>query len=354
MSGMDLADILRFIVLLTSTGVLASAGNWHSASSGIDSWLQGNATNVNQAAASSGKSRTFSNQFLTIAISPGWTAHPVNQILDITRGKYILSINPMFTHARNIGGFFEIAARMPSVDAVMRHVDQPAGGWECSQTERMTVSSTISGSNYYTDKSKTGSGCTFPLDPRPAWFGSFFGDRSSESEHNITLSYDTADVSKLPKRNSQELRGIFRDVVAMLKTLRLKPPLVITKVDPETAAPGATVTIYGRGFAIPNYHASLIFKELPNDSMPEPITAPDGNSMTFQVPSSINTISCQPGYIQVDEDCVPTPADHVDINDCPQSAGFCGIPISPRTYHIMVNLEGTGVITKPVAFTVDP
>jgi hypothetical protein len=192
------------------------------------------------------------------------------------------------------------------------------------------------------------------LDPQPAWFGSFFGDRSTETEHTITLSYDIADVNNLPKRNSQELRGIFRDVVAMLKTLRLKPPLVITRLDPEAAAPGATVTIHGRGFAMPNYHASLIFKEFPNNSMPEPTIAPDGNSMTFQVPNSIDTISCQPGSIDVDEDCVPTPADHVDINDCPQSADFCGIPISPRTYHIMVNLVGTGVSSKPVLFTVDP
>ena len=223
---MDLADVLRLVVLLSLTGVLASARNWHSASSNVDPWLQVNSTNVNQSAASSRKSRTFSNQFLTIAISPEWTARSENQILDITHGKYILSINPMFTHASGITGgrFPEIAARMPSVDAVMRHVDQPAGGWECSQTETILVSSTISGSNYYTDKSKTGNECTFPLDPQPAWFGSFFGDRSSESEHTITLSYDTTDVNKLPKRDSQELRGIFRDVVAMLKTLRLKPP----------------------------------------------------------------------------------------------------------------------------------
>lgn len=351
---MDLPDTLRRFILLASTGVLASAGNWHSASSDLNLRRQVDSTKANHSAPSPGKDTTFSNHFLTIAISPGWTARPANQILDIIHGKYILSIDPMFIHASGTTGgrFPEIAARMPSVNAVMRDVDQPAGGWECSQGDTMILSSTISGGNFYTDGSKTGNGCSFPRDHQPAWFGSFFSDRSFEKEHNITLSYDTTDVNDLPKRGSQELRAIFRDVAAMLRTLSLKPPVVITKVDPEAAPPGAIVTIYGSGFRIPNYHASLIFTEEPDNSMPEPTIALDGNSMTFLVPKSINTASCQPGFISVNGYCVPIPADHVDINDCPQSAALCGVPIPPGNYHILVNLDATGVISNSVAFTV--
>lgn len=347
-------DALRLIVLLTPTGVLASAWNWHGANPKVDPLLQRTSANVNQSAASLGKSRTFSNQLLTITILPGWTARPAEPILDILHGKYILSINPIFSHASGVTGgrFPEIAARMASVDAVMQNVDQPAGGWECSQGDRTIVTSTISGSNFYTDKSKTGNGCNFPLDSQPAWFGSFFGDRSVETEHTITLSYDTTDVNKLPKRGSQELRAVFRDVVAMLKTLSLKPPVVITKVDPEAAPVGAMVTIYGSGFNIPNYHANLIFKELPDNSMPEPTIAPDGNSLAFLVPRSINTTSCQPGYIEVKGFCEPTPEDHVDVNDCPRSANICGVPVAPGSYHIVINLEGTGASSNSVAFTV--
>lgn len=349
-------DILRLIILLTSTGVFASAWNWHGANPKVDPLLQRDSTNVDQSVVSSGRSRTFSNQFLTITILPGWTTRPADPTLDILHGKYILSINPIFSHASGITGgrFPEIAARMPSVDAVMKRVDQPAGGWVCSQADTMNVSSTISGSNYYTDKSKAGNGCNFPLDPKPAWFGSFFGDRSVVTEHTITLSYDTTDVNKLPKRGSQELRAVFRDAVAMLKTLSLKPPVVITKVDPEAAPVGAVVTIYGSGFNIPDYHASLIFKELPDNSTPEPTVAPDGNSLTFLVPRSINMTSCQPGMIEVEGFCVPTPADHVEINDCPHSVDFCGAPTTPGNYHIMINLAGTGVISNSVAFTVAP
>lgn len=358
-SCMNWADTLRLIVLLTSTSVLASAWNWHGANPKVDFLLQRDSTNVNQSAASSGTGRTFSNQLLTIKILPGWTARPAEPILEILHGKYILSINPIFSHASGITGgrFPETTARMPSVEAVMRHVEQPAGGWECSQSDTsdtMVVTETLSGGSVYTDKSKTGNGCTFPMDPQAAWFGSFFVDRSIEREHNITLSYDTDDVNKLPKRGSQELRGVFRDVVAMLKTLSLKTPVVITKVDPEAAPTGAMVTIYGSGFNIPNYHARLIFKELPDNSMPEPIIAPDGNSLTFLVPRSINTTSCQPGPIEVEGFCVPIPEDHVDVNDCPQSTDFCGVPVTPGRYQIMVNLDGTSFSSNSVDLTVTP
>lgn len=354
---MNYPDSLRLLVLLT-LGVLASALNWHGANHKVDSLLQRDSTNVNQSA-SPGTGRTFSNQLLTITILPGWTARPAEPILDILHGKYILSINPIFAHASGITGgrFPEITARMPSVEAVMRHVEQPAGGWECSQSDTsdtMVVTDTLSGGSVYTDKSKTGNGCTFPMDPQAAWFGSFFVERSIEWEHNITLSYDTDDVNKLPKRGSQELRAVFRDVVAMLKTLSLKPPVVITKVDPEAAPVGAMVTIHGNGFNIPNYHASLIFKELPGNSMPEPTIAPDGNSLTFLVPRSINTTSCQPGSIEVEGFCVPTPEDHVNVNDCPRSVDFCGVPTAPGSYHIMINLDGTGVTSNSMAFTVAP
>src|SRR5437879_8397795 len=73
---MDLADTLRLIVLLASTGVSLSL---ELASGTFNPWLQVNSTNVNQFPASSVKKRTFSNQFLTIAILPDWTASVVTQ-----------------------------------------------------------------------------------------------------------------------------------------------------------------------------------------------------------------------------------------------------------------------------------
>jgi hypothetical protein len=78
---------------------------------------------------------TFENQYLTIAVQTGWTVHEsADQTLNLTHGKYVPSINPMFTHASGVtcGRFSEITQGMPSADAVMGKVDQPAGGWECS------------------------------------------------------------------------------------------------------------------------------------------------------------------------------------------------------------------------------
>ena len=54
----------------------------------------------------------------------------------------------------------------------------------------------------------------------------------------------------------------------MLKTLDLKPPLLISKVDPPSTLPGATVTIYGSGFSVPNFNIAVSFSDFPNNPMP--------------------------------------------------------------------------------------
>src|ERR1700716_3195123 len=79
----------------------------------------------------------FESPYLSITIVPGWTATPsADQRVRVTHGRYVLSINPIFTHASGVicGRFPELAGGMPSVEAVMANVDQPAGGFECSQS----------------------------------------------------------------------------------------------------------------------------------------------------------------------------------------------------------------------------
>jgi hypothetical protein len=305
--------------------------------------------------------KKFDNQYLTVTIVPGWTVRPsVDQKLNIVHGKYLLSINPIFTHASGVTGgrFSEIVGGMPSVDAVMGKVDGPASGIECAQTpaKGLTITKAMTLSNLYTDSSKSENGCSLPSGGQPVWFGSYFSDEGSESEYSITLTYDTTDVNRLPKKGSPELRHIFSDVVAMLKTLDLKPPLLISKVDPPSASPGATVTIYGSGFSLPNFNIAVSFSDFPNNPMPDPKIAADGKSLTFQVPDSIDTISCQSERILVGGFCVPAPANHVNVNDCPPkkdgSTNFCGIPIPPATYQISVTAEGFGVSSNPVPFMV--
>lgn len=313
--------------------------------------------------ASDARKNVFDNHYLTITLQPGWTAREsANHVLTVTHGGYVLSINPMFTHASGgiCGRFSEITGGMPSIDAVMKKVDQPAGGWECSALPlgHLRINEEIELSSLYTDSSKSGSGCTFPANEHPVWFGSFFCGEDSESEYTITLAYNTADVNGLPDEGDPELQSVFRDVAAMLNTLGLKPPLLISKVSPSSAPAGTVVTVHGSGFNLPKSNVALVFKGFPNNPMPSPIVAKDGKSLTFQVPTSMNTISCPIGRFDVKEGCVPIPPNHVDINDCPQkkdgSTNFCGIPMPSASYEIYVTLEGTGIRSNSVPFVITP
>jgi hypothetical protein len=307
---------------------------------------------------SSAPGKKFENHYLTITILPGWTVEPfVDQNLSIIHGKYLLSVNPIFTHATSVAKFEQVAVG-PSVAAVTSKLDDPSDSYKCAlwPPKKMIVNKAMSLSILYTTASKSDVGCTSPTSGQPVWFGSYFNGEGPESEYTITLMYDTTDVNRLPRKSSPELRHVFSEVVAMLKTLDLKPPILITKVDPPSAPPGAIVTIYGSGFDMPNFTMAVSFNDFPNNPMPAPTIAADGRSLTFRVPASRNTISCQAGYIDIKEWCVPAPANHVSVNDCPAkndgSSNFCGVPMPPATYQVSVTGEGSGVYSNPVPLTV--
>lgn len=302
--------------------------------------------------------RNFENQYLSMTILGEWTVRPTSdQKFNLSHGKYLLSIDPIFVHASGIKGgrFDEIAGQIPSVKAVAGDVIHPPGAILCAQVEKTTVTAAIWLNNLYTDSSKAQDGCVLPAIRSPVWFCSFFSGEAAESEYTITLGYDTTDVNRLPKKGSAELAVVLGEAVRMLKTLQLKAPIVISRVDPPSAPPGATVTIYGSGFRLPHFSEVVMFREFPNNPIPPPIIAGNGKSLAFRVPTSIDSVSCQKGYIDVNEGCVPAPANHVDVNDCPPnsdgSTNFCGKPIRQATYHIWV-YSGYGVGSNVVPFRV--
>ena len=304
-------------------------------------------------------SRRFDNEYLSMTILRGWTVGAsAGPTLNVVRGKYLLAINPLFTHASPIEGgrFSEIVEQMPSVDAVMLNVDGPASGGECalSSSGELRITKSISLGNLYTDSSKTGNGCVFPSSGEPAWFGSYSVGSAPENEYTIKLSYRTDDVNSLPRRGSPQLQQVFAEVVAMVKTLHFKRPVVISGISPQAAPPGATVTIYGSGFNLAGQTAGVTFADLPDITMPDPVVAQDGKSLTFQAPTSVATVSCQEGRILIGGFCLPVPAHHVDINDCPRKsdggANFCGVPVPPGTYQISVGAGG--VSGDSVQFTI--
>src|SRR5437660_2514368 len=59
----------------------------------------------------------FENKYLKITLSPGWALtvdNPTQHSVNITKGEYILQVNPLFGHASGVGGgrFSEVAAEM--------------------------------------------------------------------------------------------------------------------------------------------------------------------------------------------------------------------------------------------------
>jgi hypothetical protein len=303
------------------------------------------------------------SEYLRIAILPGWTAHEDSdrKTLNLVRGNYYLSIDPIFEHVSGIigGRFSEVFSGMESVDAVMRNVEGPAGGFECANITQneIVVTKEFSLQSFYTSgPSKVDHGCIFPSGRQSVWFGSSYVGISDENEYKITLTYLSADVNKLPRRSSAQLKHVFAETAQMLKTLVLKPPVVISRIDPPLAPPGATVTIYGHGFHILDASVVVLLRGKLNKTMSPPIIDDDGTSLTFAVPSSIQTISCPAGSTEIDEGCVPTPQNHVEISECPhQPSGalnFCGKPISSGTYTVSLSLAGHCVLSNAVPLTV--
>jgi hypothetical protein len=303
-------------------------------------------------------SRQINNPFLTMTILPGWVATSHDQVLIVTRGKYVLRINPIFTHASGVEGgrFSEITAGMSGIGAVMRDVDQPAGGFGCAETSSAPRGNAAAKlHSLYTESSKMGNGCVLPRDGKSAWFGAT-AECAGQAECTITLDYDADDVNALPKKGSAELQKTFREVESMLKTLRFRRFLSISKVSPEAAAPGDIVTVYGVGLNLPGFPVTVGLDELRDTLLEPPRVSEDGASVTFKIPVSLATISCPDAKIDVRGWCVPAPPNHADVNDCPPngdgSTNFCGVPIPPGTYHLYASLASAALESEGVSVTI--
>ncbi len=277
-------------------------------------------------------------------------------------GKYVLTINPIYQHASGVEGgrFGEATSEMASVSAVRAAVEGP-WGTTCAldgPAQNLVINAKLSLSNLYTNdtKSNVNDGCKFPSDGRSAWFGSLYVGIDSESEYTITLAYDTTDVNELPKKGALELTRALNDAKTMLKTLQLKPPLVLSSIKPTSARPGATITVFGSGFNLPGNNVRPSFVKLRDLDTPRLTIAPDGKSLTFVLPTSISVSTCPPGYIMKNEYCVVEPAEYDETKDCPRrgdgSPNFCGVPIPSGTYELKI--VGSMVESNPVTLSILP
>ena len=308
---------------------------------------------------SSSASHSFENQYVKMTIPPGWTVTSSPPEVKVTHGKYVLVINPIYDHASGVEGgrFEEVTAGMSSVEAVRAEVLQPS--WIlCAKSDVAVITETLSLGNLYTDDTKANveNGCKFPADGKTAWFGSYFAGEGSESEYTITLAYDTTDVNELPKKGAPQLTQVLNDAKTMLKTLELKPPIVVSSIEPKSARPGETITVFGSGFNLPGNGVEPIFVKPLKLGTPKATISPGGKSLTFVVPTSISVSTCPAGYIMKDDECVVEPANYDETNDCPRrsdgSANFCGVPFPPGTYEL--RMSGSLVESNGVTLSVLP
>jgi len=288
----------------------------------------------------------FENQYVRMTVLPGWTVDASSSppLVKVTHGRYVLTIDPIFVHASGVKGgrISEIVSGMPSVEAVRAGVEGP-WGTDCAQPNNVVIiTGTLSLANLYTDdtKSNVENGCVFPSDGQPAWFGSLFVGEGSESEYTITLAYDTRDVNALPKEGTTELKQVLSDVQTMLKSLEMKPPIVISSIGPRTALPGATVTLRGSGFDLKNFNLRPEFSTFRDLSITTIAVAGDGKSMIVEIPASRTIRSCdRPGYAYIGENCVAASPNSTYI-ECPRvndrHPTFCGVPFPAGVYSVQV------------------
>jgi hypothetical protein len=158
-------------------------------------------------------------------------------------------------------------------------------------------------------------------------------------------------VDLLPKKDSPELKRVLNNVGAMLKSLVLKPIVTISRIDPQSAPPGATVTIHGTGFDLPGADFAVVMKEFP-EAVGQPTVSPNGSEVRFQVPMSVNIV----GYSAPALSSGVKPG--ADFAKCPvletQKTNFCGIPIPPRTYEMFLYSFRDSAVSNHVSFSVTP
>jgi hypothetical protein len=308
--------------------------------------------------------RRIDTQYATMTVSRGWVVvNSEGPIVVLKKGNYVLTIDPIFSHASGVTGgrFYEVTGGMSGVRLVMGTMDGPPGPSECAQwpAPEIAITTKVSLQNLYTNNSKRGTGCRFPRKRKPAWFGAYssggtelFGS-PNDGEYAITLDYQAANPDGLPSQDSSGLRSSLTEVAAMLKTLHLKPPITISKIEPQFAPPGNTITVYGTGFNLPGAATSVVFTDFPNDPRPEPAIASDGQSLTFQVLTSTLATSCYD--IGNKYFCPHRVVSGTDLDKlCPQlnyvRGNFCGVAIPPGTYQVVVNAGR--VASNPWPFTV--
>jgi len=148
--------------------------------------------------------------------------------VNITKDNYILYINPFFQQASGVQGgrFSDISSGAPSSDAVLK--TQPAN--PCGTYDSTSIR-TLKEYDYYISTTETNTNCNKPTDSGSRWYFSYATKDSgyityyqSDETHGyvITMSYNSRDITKLPKKTDAQLTDMLNQMREIIKTLELK------------------------------------------------------------------------------------------------------------------------------------
>lgn len=196
-----------------------------------------NATSTNTATPTSTSSTTpkptitgesFENEYMKVIVPSGWTkTTPITGAVNLMKNNYILYINPYFQQASGVEGgrFSDISSGAPSSDAVLK--SQPAN--PCGTYSTATIK-TLKEYDYYVSNTETNANCNKPASGT-VWYFSYVTKDSgyinyyvSDQTHGyvITMSYNSRDITKLPKKDDATLVSTMSEMQEIIKTLELK------------------------------------------------------------------------------------------------------------------------------------
>lgn len=200
--------------------------------------------------------QSYESDYMTLDILSGWKIKPVNKkstvgtcvnktnctyktktevdssAVNITKDNYILYIN---TRAKQTSGIIggrlgEILIGAPSYDALGNsNATYGCGDMSVNVPGISNTSLGLSRVDLYVTPYAR---CDKVPDKNTTWYASYFTDgvgyfnhtinRQAPDGYAITLSYNSRDVSKLPKGGSKELNTMLQEMTDMIATLQLK------------------------------------------------------------------------------------------------------------------------------------
>ncbi len=179
----------------------------------------------------------YSNQYLTLTVPAGWKLTEATKIgaVNLTKGNYILYINPRVSQASGVEGgrFEEYAGGSPSVGAVV--VYHPGGPCGTSDTYTLSLNATTTRRTdfYIHSRDKTES-CATPTNGQTVWYFSDVGlgiNYYNISHYSgpvgwvVTMAYNSTTIDSFPVKGSADLDQALSEMTNILKTLTINPPV---------------------------------------------------------------------------------------------------------------------------------